>query len=117
MVSSRRLFSVVLWMLLLSTVGASLGCKKPIPPRLVVLYAPCTVSRSYLGPYTPGVRYTPHLDRFATEGVVFENDYTEADQSGIAYAALFSGSQADHHGIYRHPQPLADEVRLIFEAF
>src|SRR4029077_10220328 len=48
---------------------------------------------------------------------VFENHYTEADQSGIAYAALFSGSQADHHGIYPHPQELGDEVRLIFEAF
>jgi arylsulfatase A-like enzyme len=86
-------------------------------PRLVILYAPCTVNKSFLSPYNPAVPYTPHLQKFAGESVLFRRHQTEAGQSGIAYASLFTGSQADHHGIYRHPLQLTDDQHLIAEAF
>ena len=87
------------------------------PPRLVILYAPCTVTREYLSPYHPSVSFTPHLEEFANEAIVFERHQTESGSSGIAYASIFSGGQADHHGLYRHPTRLSDELTLMAEAY
>ncbi len=87
------------------------------PPRLVLLYAPCTVSRQFLAPYKENVSFTPHLDALAGEAAVLRSHYTEAGQSGISYASLFSGVQADRHGVFRHPAKLDDELLVAAEAF
>jgi arylsulfatase A-like enzyme len=97
--------------------GCRAGKDEPGEPRLVVLYATCTLSRHYLGPYNPDVSFTPALDAFAEEGTVFSRHQTESGQSGVAFASLFSGTQADRHGVYRHPSWLDDESFLIAEAF
>ncbi len=89
-------------------------------PRLVVLYAPCSVNRDFLGPYGddgPGRDLTPALDRFAEQAVVFERHVTESGQSGISYASLFTGAQADVHGVYRHPRAPSRDALQISEAF
>ena len=86
-------------------------------PRLVILYATCSVNNSYLSPYNAAVTYTPHLDAFAKKSLVFNSHHTESGQSGISYASLFSGTQADRHGVYFHPMRLDDELYLITEAF
>jgi hypothetical protein len=93
--------------------GCRAGKDEPGEPRLVVLYATCTLSRHYLGPYNPDVSFTPALDAFAEEGTVFSRHQTESGQSGVAFASLFSGTQADRHGVYRHPWWLDDESFLI----
>ncbi len=106
---------------LLVTFVAASGCgrsESELPaPRLVLLYATCSVSRHHLGPYNPAVRYTPELSAFAREGTVFRRHQTEAGQSGVAYASILSGTQADQHGVYRHPWRLRDDVYLVAEAF
>ena len=112
---------------LLGLLLASGGCGgEPTPeangPRLVLLYATCTLNRDYLGPYGPSapgerIAYTPNLDRFAAEGVVFRRHQSESGQSGISFASIFSGTQADVHGIYTHPNRLSEELLLITEAF
>jgi arylsulfatase A-like enzyme len=86
-------------------------------PRLVLLYATCTLNRHYIGPYNPDVKYTPALDAFAAEGTVFSRHSTECGQSGIAFASILSGTQADRHGVYVHPAILGDGSHLIPEAF
>jgi arylsulfatase A-like enzyme len=86
-------------------------------PRLVILYATCSLSRHYLSPYAPDVRYTPELDRFARDAVVFASHHTEAGQSGVAFASLFTGVQAAQHGIFAHPKGLPENLTLIDEAF
>ena len=86
-------------------------------PRLVLLYAPCTVNKHYLSPYAPSVGYTPHLQAFAEESTVFRRHQTEAGQSGIAYASIFSGAGATRHGAFRHPVTLSDDLYLVSEAF
>jgi arylsulfatase A-like enzyme len=106
---------------LLAAVAGASGCRagkgEPEEPRLVVLYATCTLSRHYLSPYNPDVPFTPAVDAFAKEGSVFSRHMTESGQSGVAFASLFSGTQADRHGVYRHPWWLDDESFLIAEAF
>jgi arylsulfatase A-like enzyme len=86
-------------------------------PRLVVLYAPCTVNTRYLSPYNPGVTYTPCLEAFANRATVFTRHQTEAGVSGIAFASIFSGTDAHEHGAYTHPRWLPDSVELITEVF
>ena len=83
----------------------------------MLLYATCTLNRDYLGPYGEAIAFTPNLDRFASEGVVFRRHQTESGQSGISFASLFAGTQSYEHGIYHHPNRLPDELYLITEAF
>ena len=98
---------------------ACLACQPAeIPrPRLVLLYATCSVNRHFLAPYDPAVAYTPNLDRFARRSVVFTAHHTEAGQSGTGFASIFSGTQAPTHGVYAHPKRLPDSLTLITEAF
>jgi len=86
-------------------------------PRLVLLYATCTVNKHFLSPYAPEITFTPRLGELAREAVVFHRHRTEAGQSGTAFASIFSGAQADRHGVFRHPSRLADEVELVGETF
>lgn len=83
----------------------------------MVLFATCSLNRDFLQPYDGTVTTTPHLAELASESVVFEQHVTEAGVSGIAYASLFTGAQADTHGIYHHPSRLGGQLLTIFEAF
>jgi arylsulfatase A-like enzyme len=111
--SSAALLAVLL--------GAS-GCDRqagadgPLP-RLVVLYAPCTLNKDFLSPYRPEVPFTPNLGRFASEGIVLERHVTEDGQSGIAFASIYAGVQADRHGVFFHPRELSESLELVSEAF
>ena len=97
------------------------GCSTDEPtipqPRLVVLYATCTLNKDFIQPYDENVPYTPALRKFSEDSIVFRRHTTEAGVSGIAYASLFSGSHADAHRVYQHPRVLDDELYLISEAF
>ena len=102
-----------------------IGCSKiiqfvtgaPKPPRLVVLYATCTVNKNYLSPYNPNVTFTPHIERFSQQSQVFTKHRTEAGLSGIAFASIFTGNQAPQHGIFAQPTTMADSVYDVTEAF
>jgi arylsulfatase A-like enzyme len=102
-------------LVLISACGGS-GADR-LSPRLVVLYATCTMNRSYLGAYDDSVTTTPNLDAFAENGVVFRRHQSESGQSGISFASIFSGTQAYAHGVYTHPNRLPDDLYLITEAF
>lgn len=86
-------------------------------PRLVLLYATCSLSRAHLSPYDPTRSFTPQIERFGRESAVLMRHHTESGQSGVAYASLFTGVQADHHGVYYHPVELDLELDLIGEHF
>ncbi len=86
-------------------------------PRLVVLYAPCTVRTRSLAAYDPSIPFTPSIAEFAKSSVVFRRHTTEAEQSGTAFASIFSGAQAPVHGVYNHPAILADGLVLLAETF
>jgi len=105
---------------LLLAPGALLGCPEaPDPgprlaagpaPRLVLVYAPCTVSKRFLSPYAPEIPFTPALDAFARESLVFERHQSEAALSGIAYASILTGRHAPEHGVHTHPRRLRAQV-------
>src|SRR6185503_3621762 len=100
------------WLVLLALAGC--GARRD-PPRLVVLYVACTVDKDFLSPYAPGVGFTPELEAFAREGLVFRRHVTECGQSGVDFATIFSGTQAYRHGVYSHPAIVAEGNTLIAE--
>lgn len=83
----------------------------------MLLYATCSLNRHYLSPYEDAVSFTPNLRRFAREAAVFRAHQTEAGLSGTDFASIFSGVQADDHGVFDHPRRLHSSLLLIFEAF
>jgi len=102
---------------LLPALLTSCAPEPPAAPRLVVLYATCTLNRSFLSPYEPSIAYTPEIGRFEGESVTFTRHHSEAGQSGIAFASIFTGTQAPRHGVYAHPKEIPEDRTLIAEAF
>lgn len=97
--------------------GAAPSGGAAVAPRLVVLYATCSLSRSHLGPYARDVDYTPALSRFAAQALVFDRHQAEAGQSGPAFASIVTGTGSATHGILRHPYFLDESLYTITEAF
>lgn len=101
--------------------GSSLACGKSTAsggkPRLVVLYAPCSLRCPSLEPYAKDVPFTPNLAGFARDSVVLEKHVTEAPESGIAYASIFTGMQAKSHHVFHHPVRLEDGLPTIAKSF
>jgi arylsulfatase A-like enzyme len=97
--------------------GCQPGAAPPDSPRLVVLYATCSLNKDFLSPYDSDVTFTPAFEEFASQAIVFRRHQTESGQSGTAFASLFSGSQAPRHQIFEHPKALRPEVELLTEAF
>jgi arylsulfatase A-like enzyme len=94
------------------------ACSKRQPqPRLVMLNVFCTLGKDFLEPYDGSVEYTPNLERFAKQGVVFERHVTETGQSGVAFASILSGDHAMRHLVYSHPTRLTDAIQTLPEAF
>jgi len=114
---SPMLRMLMVCILALSLQGLA-GCKPGRPqPRLVMLNVFCTLGKDMLQPYDESVEYTPNLQRFAEQGVVFDRHMTETGQSGVAFASIMSGEHAMRHLVYSHPTRLADEVQTLPEAF
>lgn len=103
--------------LLTALLASSCSDSNVSSPQLVLLYAPCSVNKDFLSPWNDSRTFTPNLAKFATSSMVFARHQTESGQSGISYASIFTGSQADHHQIYRHPARLSDRLYLITEAY
>ena len=121
---ARALLGSVLVLLLAGSAWACRGAgspeeqhPRPAQPRLVLLYATCTLNTSFISPYNPEVSFTPRLAWLAGDGQVFARHRTEAGMSGVSFASILSGGQAPVHGVFSHPRELFDSVELISEAF
>jgi arylsulfatase A-like enzyme len=77
----------------------------------------CTLNKNFLSPYNPKVQFTPNLQKFGSESVVFGKHRTEAGLSGVAFASIYTGSQAQSHGVFTHPTRLSNSVYDVTDAF
>lgn len=75
------------------------------------------MNRDHLGPYNPEIEFTPNLAKFAQSSVVFGSHHTEAGQSGVAFASLFSSRHAMGHGVFFHPTRISPDAELIAYTF
>jgi len=103
---------------LLAGCAAEPAPPEPIPtPRLVLLYATCSLNRDFIEPYNEAVSFTPELAAFGRESVLFERHNTEAGKSAVAFSSIYTATQADTHGVYLQAMKMSDEVTMLSEVF
>lgn len=56
---------------------------------------------------------TPHLDRLASEGVMFTNNYVTTSICAVSRASIFTGLYARCHGIHGFATPLSEEQHAL----
>jgi len=83
--------------------GTRVLCASDRPP--VVLVTLDTTRRDALGCYAAGM-HTPHLDRLAAAGVVWDQAYTPTPATGPAHASLFLSRDPAAHGLRNNGQSL-----------
>lgn len=90
-------------LLVAAAVGAAAGCARGPAPgeRSVILVTLDTTRADRLGPYGGTTVPTPNLDRFAREGVVFEQAMSQVPLTLPSHASLFTGRYPSSHGV-RH---------------
>jgi len=67
----------------------------------------------YLGSYNPAVRFTPRLDAFAAESVVFRNAFTRFGGTGLSVPAIWAGSALVHKQYVQPFHPMNTLEKLL----
>jgi len=90
----------------------------PPSPRGVLLVTLDTTRADALGAYGGPFGLTPHLDRLASEGVVFDEAIATAPLTAPAHASLLTGRYPFAHGVRNNLHyTLRDDVPTLPEAF
>jgi len=66
------------------------------PKPNVFLFVIDALRRDYLSPYNPRVSFTPNIQRFAEESVVFKDPMTHYGGTALAEPAIWTGVQSIH---------------------
>jgi hypothetical protein len=67
----------------------------PVKP-LIFVFVVDSLRPDYLGSYNAAVRFTPRLDAFAAESLVFRNAFTRFGGTGLSVPAIWAGSALVH---------------------
>ena len=65
----------------------------------VVLIVVDTLRADALGAYNPSIHQTPHIDRLADQGILFEQAYAPAPWTQPSVASLFTGLMPSTHHV------------------
>ena len=99
-------------------VAFAVGCtREPSPPPNVLLYVVDTLRADSLGAYGNRTITTPAIDRFAREGVVFENAVAQSSWTRPSIASMLTGLHPAVHGAENRDEPVAASVPLLAERF
>ena len=86
-------------------------------PRVVVVTFD-TLHVGYTGAYNPAnADLTPHLDKFAAEGVLFEHAYTTVPITLPSHTALFTGQAPAATGVMLNGDQVPDRLTTLAEVF
>ncbi len=77
------------------------GAPPPHPPHLFILVVD-SLRAYYVGAYNPKVRFTPALDAFAKESVVFARAFTAYGGTGLSEPSIWAGARLPH---MQYPSP------------
>jgi arylsulfatase A-like enzyme len=91
--------------------------ERPLLEELnVLLVVVDTVGAEHVGFLNPGQDHTPHFDRLAREGVVFEHAYAPAPWTQPSLASLLTGRMPSQHALLRLFDSLGEEQETLAEA-
>jgi arylsulfatase A-like enzyme len=104
-----------------------MACKQPERPN-VVLITLDTTRTDHLGAYGYAKARTPNLDRFASEGILYENAYATSSWTLPSHASILTGLLPMQHGAQAAPggpvgrlgygvRPLSDRFTTLAERF
>ncbi|MFH1278025.1 MAG: sulfatase [Candidatus Eisenbacteria bacterium] len=86
------------------------------PPNVVIFLLE-TTRADHLGCYGYERNTSPHMDRIAGEGMLFENYYVAAPFSGPSKATLHTGLYPHHNGVRSMPQRILRGATTLAEVF
>jgi arylsulfatase A-like enzyme len=92
------------------------GCGGGAPEKPnVVLISIDTLRADHLGCYGDPRGTSPHIDRLASEGVLFENGFSPTAWTLPGHASMFSGLTPRRHGATRVKTAIREDVPLLAE--
>lgn len=96
---------------------APLSCSRPTASTTnVLLITVDTLRADRLGCYGYATAQTPHIDRLAAEGALFEHAYCDVPWTTPSMASVMTGTYAIHHGFRSTYQQLAESNFTLAEA-
>jgi len=110
-----RIPTSVLAALATSLLGACGGAAEGRPN--VLLVAVDTLGAAQLGCYGLEPSPTPHVDRLAAEGTLFERAYATAPWTQPSFASLFTGRMPARHGVRNLADRLGADEETLAERF
>jgi arylsulfatase len=90
------------WLLTCSLVIGALSCAERPEARHLILISIDTLRADYLPSYGHPFVETPHIDRLAAEGFLFENHISAAPTTLASHVALMTGTWPHTHGVPRN---------------
>ncbi len=82
----------------------------------VIIYLVDTLRADHLGCYGNREIQTPHIDRFASQGVLFEKAYAQASWTKPSTATLLTSTYPSYHGAITREDGLTNRVTTIAES-
>ncbi len=108
-----RRVAALLLLGLLAACGRT-DCTAPAGARPnVVLVTIDTLRADHLGAYGNATVRTPHLDRFAREGVLFEQAFSQSHITVPSHLAIMSSLPIVEHGVPDNLSPVARPVEML----
>ncbi len=104
------------WLALSWGLLLGVSCGEPQRPTSLILVSLDTLRADRLGAYGNLRQITPNLDRFAHQAVVFDNAYSQSNETLFSHASLFSGrypselGQLTYEYLPSHQHPFLAEI-------
>ena len=95
----------------------AIGCRPDAPPPNVILISLDTLRADHVGAAGYSRDTTPNLDRLATEGTLFLNNYSQAPNTAPSHTSILTSLYPSVHGVFKHGQVLDPEVETLPEVF
>ena len=102
-------------MLGLAAIGACRPSLPPSPGPNAILISIDTLRADHLGCYGYARPTSPHLDRFAAAGALFEHAVAESSWTMPSHASLLTGLLPSRHGMLDDTSRLADSIPTLAE--
>ncbi len=82
-------------------------------PQRILLVTVDTLRPDHMGIYGYSRRTTPELDRFFSEGVVFERAYATSSFTSASMISVLSGLLPQQHRVRLFDQPVGEDIELV----
>ena len=104
----------MIWRTILLTIGSTALLPAAAPDRPNILWITSEDNSPYLGCYGDLQARTPHLDRFAKQGVRYLNAFSSAPVCSAARSTLITGMNASTLGIHNHRSSVAVPGTVVY---